>query len=281
MGAWGTGLYENDFACDVRDSYIDQLKRGKSNEEATNHVINWFRRSLEMDYDDDRAIFWFVMADTQWEYGRLLPMIKQQALYHAEYHGIDERWVEVGSEEAQAWNRTVSELAQKLKTTQPCEKKVPRYRIYQCTWKIGDVFAYRMDGEYSTECGYHGKYILFRKIENTRIWPDHIVPIIQLYNWTGDVIPDLDEINELPWLNLSPFKHLEPKWFMILCTHTTPKKLKERITLLGNIPTDNVKLPGSRGSWESMASIGMEWSRDNRKLETYFIHQYELWATGN
>ena len=31
MGTWGTGLYSNDSACDIRGDYIDKLKRGKTN----------------------------------------------------------------------------------------------------------------------------------------------------------------------------------------------------------------------------------------------------------
>ena len=30
MGTWGTGLYSNDSACDIRGDYIDKLKRGKN-----------------------------------------------------------------------------------------------------------------------------------------------------------------------------------------------------------------------------------------------------------
>ncbi len=39
MGTWGTGLYSNDFACDIRGDYIDKLKRGKTNDEATQELI--------------------------------------------------------------------------------------------------------------------------------------------------------------------------------------------------------------------------------------------------
>lgn len=35
MGAWGTGLYANDCALDVKDTYIEFLQKQMSNEEAT------------------------------------------------------------------------------------------------------------------------------------------------------------------------------------------------------------------------------------------------------
>ena len=34
MGAWGTALYSNDTASDIRGDYVDLLRRGNSNEEA-------------------------------------------------------------------------------------------------------------------------------------------------------------------------------------------------------------------------------------------------------
>ena len=43
MGTCGTGLYSNDSACDIRGDYIDKLKRGKTNDEATQELINSIR----------------------------------------------------------------------------------------------------------------------------------------------------------------------------------------------------------------------------------------------
>lgn len=48
MGTWGTGLYSNDSACDIRGDYIDKLKRGKTNDEATQELINSNRILWEM-----------------------------------------------------------------------------------------------------------------------------------------------------------------------------------------------------------------------------------------
>lgn len=36
MGSWGTAIFSDDFACDVRDDYIKQIIKGKTSEEATN-----------------------------------------------------------------------------------------------------------------------------------------------------------------------------------------------------------------------------------------------------
>lgn len=35
MGAWGTGLYQDDTTCDIKEDYITYLKVGTTNEEET------------------------------------------------------------------------------------------------------------------------------------------------------------------------------------------------------------------------------------------------------
>ena len=39
MGAWGTALYSNDTASDIRGDYVDLLRRGNSNEEALKKLM--------------------------------------------------------------------------------------------------------------------------------------------------------------------------------------------------------------------------------------------------
>lgn len=76
MGAWGSSLYESDTACDIRDDYVDKLKRGKSNEEITSKLIIEY---VEGESDvEEIALFWFALANIQWDYGRLLPMVKEK-----------------------------------------------------------------------------------------------------------------------------------------------------------------------------------------------------------
>ena len=88
MGAWGTALYSNDTACDIRGDYKDALRRGRTNEEITAAMIE---ENKDCFGTEDEALFWFALADTQWNYGRLLPEIKEKALYFID-NEIDDRW---------------------------------------------------------------------------------------------------------------------------------------------------------------------------------------------
>lgn len=46
MGIGGTKLYDDDFASDIRGEYIDKLRRGKTNEESMQELLDANRASL-------------------------------------------------------------------------------------------------------------------------------------------------------------------------------------------------------------------------------------------
>ena len=77
MGTWGAKLYENDTALDVKDRF-DDLRKGKTVQQITDELIKEY--TCELNDIDDASAFWFALADTQWNLGRLLPEVKAQAL---------------------------------------------------------------------------------------------------------------------------------------------------------------------------------------------------------
>ena len=163
MGTWGTSLYANDTASDIRGDYVDKLRRGKTNEESTKELID-ANRSIMGD-EEEEPLFWFALADTQWNYGRLLPSVKEKALEWLEKDGDIIAWKESAeNNDYEAWLRTREKLKEKLLSPQPVPKKVYKYRIYHCKWRVGDVYAYRFESEYSKKRGFYGKYLIFRKI---------------------------------------------------------------------------------------------------------------------
>src|ERR1700747_1074297 len=78
MGTWGTALFSDDTACDVRDEYIDHLGDGLTGAQATERLLSKWASSLN---DQDEApAFWLALAATQWKYGRLESRVLQNAL---------------------------------------------------------------------------------------------------------------------------------------------------------------------------------------------------------
>ncbi len=120
MGAWGPKLYQDDVALDVKDSF-DDLRRGKTVQQITNQLIDDY--SSELDDASVAPTFWFALADTQWNLGRLMPEVRDQALAWIEKGGDLFIWKEENPKGAIVREKVLKELQQKLNSPQPPEKK--------------------------------------------------------------------------------------------------------------------------------------------------------------
>ncbi len=108
MGAWGPGLYSDDVTEDVRGIYVDKLHRGKNGEQASKEMIAEF----EWDWsdEDDAPVFWFAMADMQWNYGRLQEEVKKKALYYLDDMKNLQRWEHENPKMVEKRKRVLNEL---------------------------------------------------------------------------------------------------------------------------------------------------------------------------
>jgi Domain of unknown function (DUF4259) len=78
MGTWGTGLFSNDTACDIRDFYRERIENGVEGAEATRLTVEKFRSYL--DDPEEGAVLLLALAVTQSKIGRLDPDIRRRAL---------------------------------------------------------------------------------------------------------------------------------------------------------------------------------------------------------
>jgi hypothetical protein len=69
MGAWGTGVFNDDLALDLKEEYQDLVAEGLSGPEATRLLMESWER--ELDDPDVAMVFWLSLAATQWQVGRL------------------------------------------------------------------------------------------------------------------------------------------------------------------------------------------------------------------
>jgi hypothetical protein len=76
MGVWGTDLFSDDLACDVRDHYRELLEDGTEDGAATRLILEKFRAYLE----ESEGIALLAFAVTQSKLGRLDPDIRDRAL---------------------------------------------------------------------------------------------------------------------------------------------------------------------------------------------------------
>ena len=80
MGIWGCGLYQDDVTCDVKSNYLNWLRVGKTNKEATELMLEYYEDYI--DDEDDAPPFWFALADTQWTVSYThLDVYKRQSIF--------------------------------------------------------------------------------------------------------------------------------------------------------------------------------------------------------
>lgn len=199
MGTWKYGIYDNDVAQDVKEEYLDLLKRGIESTEATKKVIS---QNQDVIYDIDEApTFWFVLADIQWEYGILEDAVKNTALHYLNSDDILEQWECINPKLAIKRKEALASLKEKLLSTNPFPKKISIPKIYQCQWKLGDAYAYPLLSDYAKEKGHYGEYFVFYKIGETICHPGHIIPVVWAKITKGSKLPsNVNEFNELEFV---------------------------------------------------------------------------------
>lgn len=200
MGYWGVDLYQNDTSSDVKEQFEEQLRKGKSAENATKELIEAY--SCVSDDMYEQCAFWFALADTQWTWGVLQPEVKEQALNLLEKGGDIGKWQDLILQLQR--KRVLFDLRINLMSPQPPMKKPIKRRVYRCQWKVGDVFAYRLESELAKEKGLYGRYFLIQKVDEGTWHPGHIVPIVYVKITEDDKIPTtVEEYNRLEYVQTS------------------------------------------------------------------------------
>ena len=143
MGVWGTGLYSNDIAEDVRDMcneifpFVDIKEGNKILFTEFSEIVN---SSI---VDNDSASFWYALADWQWKHGILSEAILIKTLELLEnYTGIEE-WKESGTNSDVKKRIAVLEKLQKQLRSPMPPIKLPKARLAKPKHKPGDIIIFK------------------------------------------------------------------------------------------------------------------------------------------
>lgn len=139
MGYCGTKLYDSDLAHDIRNTYIDFLKIGKSNKEIVERIFKEY--NFKFDDDPEKFEVYLILADTMWDYGRLDDDIKNYAIKIIDNDmGLD-IW---DGRLAEKRRKELSKLKEKILKEQPPEKKVKKIKKEQAFWNYHDILVYKI-----------------------------------------------------------------------------------------------------------------------------------------
>lgn len=129
------------------------------------------------------------------------------------------------------------ELKELLNSEMPEKIVVRKPKYYKCPWKIGDVFAVKLDSDIYEDYGIQGKYAMFVKADEHVCYPKHICPKILCYNWYGDEpLYDIESIKTLDFLPTFFFNNYFN--YKILVTIEDEQELNAvNLLYIGNIGT--------------------------------------------
>ena len=143
MGAWGTVIYSNDIAEDVRDACRDVFDYFDVNE-GNKIIFKSFHEVLNQEFiDNEYASFWYALAAWQWKYGILNESVKAKALSLLKnYAGIEE-WEEIGNKsDVRKRKAFLDRLAEQLEREQ-CAPKKPKLCLEKPKHKAGDIIVFK------------------------------------------------------------------------------------------------------------------------------------------
>ncbi len=199
MGTWSTELYGNDTTADVRDTYVDYLRKNIDDVEAYNVT---YSKYSELMGTEEESLFWFAMADTQWELGRLLPIVKYNAIKFINER-CEDLFDELNDSEMTNWDNMLHTLLMKLDAPMPPKKDVSlSQRFERNPWEIGDIYAYKFHSKKSKKFNLYGKYIAIQKIGESLAYDDLTFSVVQIYNKVFSSCPTISDIANLGVLPL-------------------------------------------------------------------------------
>ena len=228
MGTWGTALYSDDLAADLRGDLREAFGDGLSAADAVDRLMAEYASSL--DDPDEGPAFWLAVADTGWRSGRLDDRARQRALEIIDSGRDLARWPEGADRRKRA--AVLSKLRSQLVAPPPTAKRIAKVVRSATDWATGEVVAFQLAS---------GLWTLMRVIGHHEDKGGRSA-ICELLDWTGTTIPSAEDVRrfgvrrEAGPHGISQFLFQEPRL----------KKDKARIVRTG-ISCAATQVPGGYG----------------------------------
>lgn len=142
MSGWGTKIFDNDFALDVKTDFVNLIGIGMPIEEIEDFILKY---QPQMD-DDDSCAFWTALAKIEWGYGLLQENTKRKAQHVIKTFPDSHLYMEKKDQEKRS--QELEKLYLQLDTTNEKPRKIRKTYVYRTSWKVGDIFAYPLDNQY-------------------------------------------------------------------------------------------------------------------------------------
>lgn len=183
MGTWGTALFSDDLAADLRSEFRELIGEGLTTEAAVDRLKTEYQSSLRD--PDEESVFWLALADTGWRLGRLDNTVLQNALRVIDSAQDLAKWDDATDRRKR--EQVLAKLRTKLLSPPPPAKPVAKPIKSANEWQIGEVVAFRL---------LSGRWVLLRVIGHHEDRAGKSA-VCELLNWTGESLNSLPSVDQL------------------------------------------------------------------------------------
>jgi hypothetical protein len=203
MGTWGTALFSDDLAADLRSEFRDLIGEGLTTTAAIARLKRGYKSSLR---DPNEApVFWLALAATGWRLGRLDDEVRQNALRVIESRQDLARWEKLTDRLKR--ERVLAKLQSQLQDLPPPPKHIAKTIKSANGWRLGELVGFRL---------LSGRWVLLRVIGHHEDRGGRSA-VCELLDWTGISLTDLPVISSLSFRKeaaprgISQFLFQEPR----------------------------------------------------------------------
>ncbi len=182
MGAWGTSLFSDDMACDVRDHYRELLEDGVEDSAATGQTVEKFRAYLE----EPDGIALIALAVTQSKLGRLDADIRDRALAVLDRGADLETWKHDNPKLLPKRRAMLEKARAQLAGPQPLRKRVRPPKRISSGLAAGDVLALELPGR-----------VTLLRVVRVRAHRKGETPVLEELEFDASEVPSRDALERL------------------------------------------------------------------------------------
>lgn len=225
MGAWGTGIRQDDFVCDVEDAFEDCLRDGRSVTDASELIVEQYSDTLL--YDPDEApLLWIALADMQWKYGNLDPSILERVTHDFHSNIGMERWGDTSEKLYKQRKEVLAKFIDKISRPNPRPTRPPKRVTRKPKFAPGDCLSIKLDN------GQYGAAIVLVADHSDPAYGKNLVGVL---DYLSDDPPTGDVFSQRNWLKRTRSGwqgELDIVWY----SHVGFRKMKHRLKVINNIP---------------------------------------------
>lgn len=222
MGAWGYGIRQDDFVCDVIGSFEDSLKKGNSIAAATKEVRKEY--SSELRDSDDGPLFWIGLAEAQWTFGGLDPGVLQHVKDDLESGRSLAAWEEDDRGLARR-KAALEKFLAKIESPNPRPRKLPKIVIRPPKFQPGDCLSIRLSS------GQFGAALVLAADHSN---PEYGKNLIGVLDYLSTKKPPSKVFKNRQWLTLTHHSHtgrVDLGWYLPVAFRAA----KDRIEVIGSV----------------------------------------------